>query len=98
MTHRLSVRPLAKTDIADAARWYESHVVGLGAEYLSCVDATLRSIARNPELHAIVRGSVRRAVIRRFPYGAFYVVEESRVVVLAVLHTKMSLARLVSRQ
>jgi plasmid stabilization system protein ParE len=34
-----------------------------------------------------VRKTVRRAFVTKFPYLVFYIVEATRVVVLAVLHT-----------
>jgi plasmid stabilization system protein ParE len=55
-------------------------------EFLACIEAALSSISRNPELHSAVHDEVRRALVRRFPYGVFYIVEQERIVVLAVFH------------
>ena len=35
-----------------------------------------------------VYGQIRRALLRRFPYGIFYTLEEDVIVILACFHTK----------
>jgi toxin ParE1/3/4 len=86
--HSLEIRKPAQTDIADAARWYEQRDKGLGTEFLRALDACFSSIQRSPQSHALVHPRVRRALLRRFPYGVFYVVEEQRVSVIACLHVR----------
>ena len=72
--------------MADAFGWYEEHAAGLGEEFLRATDAVFRSIVRTPLQHALVHGPVRRALMRRFPYGVFYTVGEEDVTVIAVFH------------
>lgn len=88
MSRRLEIRKPAQADIADATRWYEQQDKGLGAEFLRALDACLASIQRNPEGHAYVHPRVRRTLLRRFPYGVFYVVEDQRISVIACLHVR----------
>jgi len=35
---------------------------------------------------SLVRGKLRRALMQRFPFGVFYVLTETHIVVVAVLH------------
>ena len=88
----LLVRPEAERDLADAHAWYESQRQGLGSEFLRSVEATLAAITRSPEMYPCIHEQVRRALVRRFPYGIFYVVDHdpARVVVLAVMHARRS--------
>jgi plasmid stabilization system protein ParE len=58
--------------------WYEEQRSGLGEEFLSAVQSTLRSIAQFPEMFVFIHRDVRRAIVSRFPFA---------VVVLRVLHT-----------
>ena len=74
-------------DLAGAYRWYEDRHLGLGEQFLVSVNATFDQIEQFPELFAIRYGQVRMAPVPRFPYAAFYRVYQTRVVVLAVLHT-----------
>jgi plasmid stabilization system protein ParE len=74
-------------DIHAAYDWYECQRRGLGEEFLRCVDACLRGISREPELHEKVQGECRRSLLRRFPYAVFYEYGKEVVTVYGVLHT-----------
>lgn len=84
MTIRL--RPEAEADVSEAAHWYELQRSDLGSEFLDEVLRTLSSISERPELYPVVHGSVRRAMINRFPFGIFYLSDNSEQIVLAVMH------------
>lgn len=84
------IRPEAEQDLKDIYRWYEDQIEGLGREFLLCVDAALERMKRNPHAFAVVYHAVRRVLIRRFPYGILYRVEDNRIVVLAVFHARRS--------
>jgi plasmid stabilization system protein ParE len=83
-------RPEAEAEAGDALAWYESKRAGLGNEFLLALDAVVAAILRNPRQYPVVRGPVRRAVMRRFPYAVFFVVDDVRVTVLAVFHGRRS--------
>ena len=87
MTLPVVFRRGAQSDLAGTFDWYEEQRSGLGEELLSAVQSTSKSIGRYPEMFASVRGAVRRAMISKFPFAMFYLVEPKRVVVLRVLHT-----------
>lgn len=82
------IRPEAEADIAAAYAYYEEASEGLGSEFLRAVEATLAIVERTPQLYAVVHREVRRALLRRFPYGIFYVVDGDTVVVLACFHAR----------
>ncbi len=88
MIRQLIVRPEAEADIAEAFSWYEARLSGLGSEFLRVLDATFNSILRNHDVYPEVHRNVRRALTRRFPFAVFFVVEETRMVVLSVFHVK----------
>jgi plasmid stabilization system protein ParE len=54
---------------------------------LSCVDAAIETIRRNPEIQAVVHETYRRALIRRFPYAIFYEYADGIVTVYCVFHS-----------
>ena len=85
MTYRLTVRRAAKADIRQAARWYEGQRPGLGRAFVQQIDALLNRVRVNPMQYQIVHREIRRAIPRRFPYGAFYRIDGLNVLVFAVV-------------
>lgn len=73
MNHRILIRPEAEGEIKEAYRWYESKRRGLGEDFLLCVEEGLEKIRRNPATYPVVHRDVHRLLIRRFPYGIFYI-------------------------
>ncbi len=88
MTPGFIVRPAAEDDIAEAALWYESRSIGLGAEFLRAVDVCFAEIRRNPEGFPQIYKTARRALLRRFPYSAYFVSTASLIRVIACMHVK----------
>ena len=86
MTYRLTVRRQAKEDIRAAARWYEPQGPGLGRAFVRQVDVLLDRVRQNPLQYQVVYREVRRAIPSRFPYGLFYRIDGSDVLVFAVVH------------
>ena len=86
MTVDVRLRPEAEQDLAESARWYEEQRPGLGQEFLDEALATFAAIADKPLASAAVYGSLRRALLHRFPFGVFYLVDDDGVVVIGVIH------------
>ncbi len=78
----------AENDILDAARWYQNQRRGLGTDFLDAVARCEQFIVSNPTGYQIIVKDIRRAMLKRFPYGLFYVVREHRVIVIACFHAK----------
>ena len=68
--------------------WYDAGTPGLGDDLLRAVDAALQQAARFPESFPLIGPTVRRALVRRFPYGVFYAVLDTEILVLAVVHAR----------
>ncbi|TAJ91807.1 MAG: type II toxin-antitoxin system RelE/ParE family toxin [Gammaproteobacteria bacterium] len=86
MTLAIQLREEADRDITSAASWYEQQRPGLGHEFLDDVLTATRSIADQPLLYPIVHRNARRALMPRFPFGIYYRVEHSYIVIVAVMH------------
>lgn len=82
----LLVRPAAEADLEEAFAWYEKRQQGLGTEFLDCVEEGFNKILLKPDFGFVVHQLMRRARVRRFPYGVFYLVTDSTIVVVGVLH------------
>ena len=86
MTRRLVLEPEAEAEIDEAAGWYEARSPGLGPEFLRAVEGLLGAIQRNPYQYQVVFRGVRRAALRRFPYGLMYVATAQEIIVVACFH------------
>jgi len=86
MTFEVVVEPSAARDIADADAHYtqfdKSHA------FLSAIDDVFEQLTSRPLMYPAVHGDVRRALLRRFPFSVFFIVEGPRVVVLAIHHQR----------
>ena len=86
MKYKVILRQEAEKDLVETCKWYNEKVPGLGSDFLAVVERTLKSIQANPARFPIVYRTVQRALLRRFPYGVFFVSEGDQITVLAVLH------------
>ncbi len=84
----LVLLPEAKTDIEEAYLWYEDQSLGLGMEFLRCIEAALTSVQRNPMIYPAVHEMYRRALVRRFPFAILFGTEAEgkRCVIYSVFH------------
>ena len=75
----------ARVEFDEAVDWYERQA-GTGATFIARVREVLAGIERFPESHAAVHADVRRALVRRTPYGIFYRVLTDRIEVISIFH------------
>lgn len=86
MIFELGVEPSAARDIADADAHYAKF--DKADAFLSAIDLVFEQLTSTPLMYPAVHGDVRRALLRRFPFSVFFIVEGSRVFVLAVHHQR----------
>jgi plasmid stabilization system protein ParE len=84
--YRLISEPPADVDVEAAFEWYENERQGLGLEFLDELRAAYNRIADSPLKYQELRGGIRRALLRRFPYAVYFAIEGDVVIVVAVLH------------
>ncbi|MQA99725.1 MAG: type II toxin-antitoxin system RelE/ParE family toxin [Actinobacteria bacterium] len=88
MSARVRITPEAEADIQEAYVWYQQARRGLGSQFLDVVQGTLSQVAGHPQAFAVVHGGIRRALLLRFPYGIFYVLDGEDVAVLGCFHAR----------
>lgn len=89
MAKKLVFTKNAEEDLAEAHQWYENRQIGLGSELIKCVDAKLSSIAQSPlQYQTIIDKKIRRALTNHFPYSIYFIDEENRVIIIAILHQR----------
>ena len=80
MIIRFLISDTAESQMAKAKAWYELQSPGLGAPFLQTLDETF------PRGFPIIRGTLRQAPVKKFPYVIIYQVGRSEVRVLRVIH------------
>jgi plasmid stabilization system protein ParE len=86
--HTIEFKPEVYNDIKIAYDWYESQRRGLGEDFLLTLEESYVKIVRTPKLYQLIYKTVRRKLVRRFPYGIFFILRDDQIIVIAVLHTK----------
>ena len=87
-SYRLIVRSCAERDIARGIAEYEAIATGLGAMFLTRTDAAIAAIHRAPEGFRKSHGEFRHLVLRRFPFGVFYLCDGETISIVAVLNLR----------
>lgn len=83
---RLEVRPEAELDALEAALWYDGEREGLGAELLVELRATFARVEDGLLRFPLMFREFRRAILHRFPFGVFFIVEGELATVVAITH------------
>jgi plasmid stabilization system protein ParE len=84
----VSFLPEAEEEMAAAARYYESRAYGLGKNYLLEVERAVKAIKESPETWPVIKNTMRRRLVRRFPFGIIYCIEPEEIVIIAVAHLR----------
>lgn len=85
--HPVIFTPRARAELIDAQDWYENEAPGLGRHFRAAVDGTIQRMSANPRQFPFVHKSIRRALLRRFPYALLFAVEaDETLTVIACFH------------
>ena len=60
--------------------------INQASAFVKDLERTESHLRTQPALYQRVEGEIRRAVLRRFPYSLFYIIEQDQVIVLAFTH------------
>lgn len=83
---RLKIRKLAKAEIIAAFEWYLKRSPSAAHQFLNAVDEAMTIIEETPLSHPVIRGRLRRVLVRHFPYAVYYKVFPSTISVVGVIH------------
>ena len=78
----------AEDELREAARFYEKEASGLGLTFLVEAHRAVHEIEALPEAWTIVRQSIRKKTLGRFPYNVLYSIESDKILIVAVAHQK----------
>ena len=98
MRGRTEFHPLAERELTEAVWYYELESRGLGGTFLDEVERGLDQIAVHPEAAPVLSGSVRRRLLRKFPYALLYKIKPNAIRILAVMNLRRRPAYWVGRE
>ncbi len=80
----------ARNDLELVLLWYERQRLGLGFDFLDCIEVALQNVIENPEMSQVRYLNFRGCVIRRFPFTIFYTVEADEIVVHSIFNNRQN--------
>ncbi len=88
--YQFRIKRGARTDAREASEWYEREAPEIVGAFRKELSVVLDTIAENPRMYPEVRGTVRRALMTRFPYSILFSIDNHVVVVIAISHQSRS--------
>lgn len=83
---RLAVRIEAELNALEAALWCEGERGGFGSGFLDELRAAFTRVEQAPLQFPVVSRSLRRAILRRFPFRVFFTLEGEEATDMAIMH------------
>lgn len=83
---QLRVCKIARAEIVAAFKWYLDRSPSAAQQFFDAVDEAMNVIEESPERHLVIRGHLRRVLLRSFPYAGYYKVFPSIISVVGVIH------------
>ena len=85
---KIELSPAAQIEFDEAADWYGAEDPNLKIQFVEEINSTLSLVQHLPSSFPITHGtSVRRAVVRKFPYLILFNVQKERILVYSIFHT-----------
>jgi hypothetical protein len=84
--YRIVITEITEIDIVTGKNWYNSQQNTLGDEFISELENKIKVIKSNPYLFPSIKKDIRKALIKRFPFGIYYFVEGDVINIFAVIH------------
>lgn len=78
--------PNAETELNEAIQYYEEIEPGLGYDFAVEVYAAVQRAVAYPRAWPVLEGDIRRALVKRFPYGVLYSEADGELLVVAVMN------------
>lgn len=99
MEYKLKLLPIVYQDIRKVKKWYLEINTALGEDFKLRVNQELDYIQRYPKHYQKKYKELRQAIVVRFPYTIYYLIEEELqiVVIIGVLAQKQSFDRIKNR-
>jgi toxin ParE1/3/4 len=78
--------PEALTEYSEAVQYYKKQKTELAQAFINAIEDAVYRIRESPTRWAVVDEDIRRCLVKKFPYGILYTIEEDFILILAVMH------------
>lgn len=66
------LRSIAEAEVSEATSWYTAQSRDVAARFVDAIDEALGRIQQAPDAYPLVTPTLRRIVLRHFPYAVYY--------------------------
>jgi len=90
--YKIIISESAKTDIRQAAQWYNNQQKGLGKQFIHAIKDCVKTIQLQPEGFQIRYKNVRVGIPNKFPYLVIYLIDKgiNTISIIAVFHSSQN--------
>jgi len=88
MIYKYLLSPFAELDLDSIQEWYIKYDQVIFKKFDIEFENCLGHILSNPHQYPVVHNSIRRAILKQFPYSLFFKIIEDRIIILSVIHHK----------
>jgi len=85
---KIIILPYAELDIRDSTNYYSDKESGLEKKYVIVLNQAFQLIEANPFSFPVIWKSIRKFVVRDFPFNVYYIIENETIFIIAVFHNK----------
>jgi len=75
----------AESDIQTAYNHFEDFKEGFGLKFIQDLELAYEYLRHHPRIGRLYKSNRRRFLLSRYPFGIFYAIEGSRIVISAIL-------------
>ena len=79
-------RPRVYDDIIEAVEYYFAINPILAEDFLNKIEEAKQNILNSPKGFEVKRNTIRTTLLKRFPYLLYYIIEDYKIIILAILH------------
>jgi toxin ParE1/3/4 len=94
---RVIINPFAELDLKASVEFFELQQTGLAKQFLKEVENAIKRIELNPQQFPKVYKAVHRALLQKFPFGIYFIINGDLVNIFAVFHFSRNPRRLKKR-
>ena len=88
MNYLIENRPRVYDDILEAVDYFFSINPQLAADFLDRIEEAKQSVLNTPKGFVVKYSKVRTILLKQFDYHIYYIIEENKIIILAILHAQ----------